>query len=91
MKWFVLFAMLLTLTSCRGERTRVVLIREGTPVQCLENRRVKARALGQQEIIEREVGGWIMIPPKRWKLIENKLQESLEIEKESEIIRRKRM
>lgn len=54
-----------------------VILKSGTPVQILENRRIKGRPLGDSDgaqWIEVDVGGWYAMPPEHWEAIKRKLE-----------------
>lgn len=54
-----------------------VIVEEGAPIECLENRKVKAclfdGADGDTQTFKQEIGGWVMMPPKHWKAVKEEL------------------
>lgn len=54
-----------------------IIVNAGVPIECLQQVTVKCHVLkdsGETNIIEQDVGGWIMMPPDHWKSIKSEIQ-----------------
>lgn len=57
-------------------QTRYVVMHPGRPLQVLENKTVKGRALEDNgSAVEQDIGGWVAMPPDHWETVKKELEK----------------
>jgi len=55
-------------------RTEYIILHPGKPMQSLENKTLKGRALdGTGSAVKQDVGGWVFMPPDHWQAVQRAL------------------
>ncbi len=71
---------LLTMTGCItiGPRveTRYVIVHPGQPLRVMENTTLSGERLDGAGPAKQDVGGWIMMPPDHWAVLERIIKAS---------------
>lgn len=56
--------------------TRYVIVQPGLPVEILENRSLRCRAMKDEggAAVVQDVGGWVAMPPKHWEAVKSEVE-----------------
>lgn len=83
------FVLSLLLAGCSGltigpvVEKRLLVVRAGTPIEVTDQVRVHGRPLAgssEADIVEMDIGGWIVMPPDHWEAVKRTLEKAREKE-----------
>jgi len=98
-KIWVCSLFVICLTGCNvtlGPRVekKMIIVQAGTPIEVLTQTVVDCRVLtetgmGEVDVCQQDIGGWIMMHPDHWKSLKLKYKELEEVEKEFKALKKK--